>query len=145
MGAAPDHAPSGALVKLGFAAAQVVQEYGYDSDVDDEFRFAVEDHTSTALEDEEYPDVADAALIWWRDGDGDLGDILVEALTNLVDRGFLVLLTPKAGRGGYIDASDVEDAATITGLHTSGTVNAGADWSATRLVAPRSARSTQPK
>ncbi len=140
MGAVADHASSGGLSKLGFTSGQVVQEFGYDSDVDDELRFAIEDVTATELEDEEYPDVADAALIWWRDGDGDLVDVLVESLTNLVERGFLVLMTPKAGRDGYVDASDIEDAATTTGLHTSGTVNAAHDWCGTRLVAPKSAR-----
>ncbi|HEX2704169.1 MAG TPA: DUF3052 family protein, partial [Candidatus Lustribacter sp.] len=96
--------------------------------------------TTTVLEDEDYGDVADAVLIWWRDGDGDLVDILVESKPNLVERGFLVLVTPKAGRSGYVDASEVEDAAKITGLHAAGTVSACPDWSATRLVSPRSAR-----
>ena len=34
---------STAVARLGFTRDQVVQEFGYDSDVDDEFRFAVED------------------------------------------------------------------------------------------------------
>ena len=55
--------------RLGFTAGQVIQEFGYDSDVDDDFRFAIEDHTGTELEDEEYQDVADASLIWWRQDD----------------------------------------------------------------------------
>ena len=52
----------------------MIQEFGYDSDVDDEFRFAVEDHTGTELEDEDYTGGADAVLLWWREGDGDLVD-----------------------------------------------------------------------
>jgi hypothetical protein len=51
-----------------------------------------------------------------------------------------VVLTPKAGRLGHVDASDIEEAATTAGLHTSGSVNACEDWTATRLVAPKSAR-----
>ncbi len=108
--------------------------------MDDDLRFAIEDLTTTELEDEDYGDVADAVLIWWRDEDGDLVDAVVDALTNLADHGFIVVLTPKAGRVGHVDASDIEEAATTAGLHTSGTVNACEDWTATRLVAPKTAR-----
>lgn len=135
----PPHVGSGTGgEKLGFAAGQVVQEFGYDSDVDDDLRFSIEDATGSELEDEDYGDVADAVLIWWRDDDGDLADTFVDALTNLDDGGFIVLLTPKAGRFGEIDMAEVEEAATTAGLHTSGTVNPCPDWSATRIVAPRS-------
>ena len=133
-------APGSSAGKLGFTAGQVIQEFGYDSDVDDDFRFAIEDHTGTDLEDEDYQDVADASLIWWRKDDGDLVDAVVDALTNLADHGFIVVLTPKAGRVGHVDASDIEEAATTAGLHTSGTVNACEDWTATRLVAPKTGR-----
>ena len=126
--------------RLGFTAGQVIQEFGYDSDVDDDFRFAIEDHTGTDLEDEDYQDVADASLIWWRKDDGDLVDAVVDALTNLGDGGSVVVLTLKAGRSGHVEASDIEEAATTAGLHTSGAVNACEDWTATRLVAPRTAR-----
>lgn len=137
----PPHVGSGTGgEKLGFAAGQVVQEFGYDVDVDDDLRFSIEDTTGTELEDEDYGDVADAVLIWWRDDDGDLVDTFVDALTNLDDGGFIVLLTPKAGRFGEIDMAEVEEAATTAGLHTSGTVNPCPDWSATRIVAPKSRR-----
>ena len=91
-------APGSAAAKLGFTAGQVIQEFGYDDDVDDDLRFAIEDLTTTELEDEDYADVADAVMIWWRDDDGDLVDTVVDALTNLADHGFIVVLTPKAGR-----------------------------------------------
>jgi hypothetical protein len=133
-------AAPGSAARLGFAEGQVVQEFGYDADVDDDFRFALEDLTKTDLEDEDYGDVADAVLIWWRDGDGDLVDAVVDGLTNLAVAGFIVVLTPKAGRAGHLDASELEEAATTAGLHTSGAVNACEDWTATRLVAPRTAR-----
>jgi len=136
----PGPSGSGVVERLGFARDQVVQEFGYDSDVDDDLRFAIEDLTTTELEDEDYGDVADAVMIWWRDDDGDLVDTVVDALTNLADHGFIVVLTPKAGRPGHVDASDIEEAATTAGLHTSGSVNACDDWAATRLVAPKSAR-----
>lgn len=126
--------------KLGFASGQVVQEFGYDTDVDDDLRFSIEDIIGSELEDEDYGDVADAALIWWREDDGDLVDALVDALTNLDDGGFIVMLTPKAGRAGEIDMAEVEEAAGTAGLHASGTVNACPDWSATRLATPKSRR-----
>ncbi len=121
------------VARLGFTEGQVVQEFGYDSDVDDDFRFAVEDHTGTDLEDEDYGDVADAVLIWWRDGDGDLVDAVVDGLTNLADDAFIVVLTPKAGRAGHVQASDIEEAATTAGLHATSTFAIADDWSATRL------------
>lgn len=137
----PPHAGHGSGgEKLGFGAGKVIQEFGYDADVDDDLRFSIEDTTGSELEDEDYGDVADAALIWWREDDGDLVDALVDALTNLDDGGFIVLLTPKAGRAGEIEMAEVEEAATTAGLHTSGTINACPDWSATRLVAPRHRR-----
>ncbi|NNM44618.1 DUF3052 domain-containing protein [Knoellia koreensis] len=126
--------------RLGITEGQVVQEFGYDSDVDDDFRFALEDLVGSELEDEDYGDVADAVLIWWRDDDGDLVDAVVDGLTNLAEGGSIVVLTPKSGRPGHVDASDIEEAATTAGLHTSGAVNACEDWTATRLVAPKSAR-----
>lgn len=129
-----------APARLGFMPGQVVQEFGYDDDVDDDFRFAVEDLTTTELEDEDFPDVADAAMVWWRDGDGDLVDTLVDALTNLAEGGFIVVLTPKAGRPGEVDVSEVDESAIAAGLHTSGSVNACEDWTGTRLVAPKSGR-----
>lgn len=133
-------APQSAAARLGFASGQVIQEFGYDSDVDDDLRFAIEDLATTELEDEDYGDVADAVLIWWRADDGDLVDAVVDGLTNLADGGFIVLLTPKSGRPGHVEASDVEEAATTAGLHTSGAVNACDDWTATRLVAPKTNR-----
>jgi hypothetical protein len=133
-------AAPGSAARLGFAKGQVIQEFGYDADVDDDFRFAIEDLTATELEDEDYGDVADAVLIWWREDDGDLVDAVVDALTNLAEGAFIVVLTPKAGRSGHVQASDIEEAATTAGLHTSGSVNACDDWTGTRLVAPKSVR-----
>lgn len=129
-----------AVAKLGFAPQQVVLEWGYDDDVDDRLREQVEALLQTPLEDEDYDDVVDAVLLWWRDGDGDLTDTLVDALTTLEETGFIALLTPKVGRDGQVDASDVAEAAATAGLQASASLNLTAQWSATRLVAPKSAR-----
>jgi hypothetical protein len=133
-------ATNGSVGKLGFAAGQVVQEYGYDEDVDDDFRLAIEEICGSELEDENYGDVVDAVVLWWREDDGDLIDALVDALTNLAERGFILLLTPKSGRDGHVDASDIQEAALTAGLHASGSTNAARDWTGSRLVAPKSAR-----
>lgn len=133
-------APGAGLAKLGFAKGQVVQELGWDNDVDDDLRLAIEDLTTTELEDEEYGDVADAVVVWFREGDDDLVDTLVDALTNLAEGGFVVLLTPKSGRPDHVDASEIEEAAVTAGLHTVGGVNASSEWSAVRLVSPRAHR-----
>jgi hypothetical protein len=126
--------------KLGFAAGQIVQEFGYDEDVAEDLRLGIEDVIGSELEDEDYDGVADAVVLWWRDGDGDLIDDVVDALTGLVEGGFVVLLTPKVGRDNHVDASDIEEAALTAGLHASGSVGAGADWNGTRLVAPKTSR-----
>ena len=79
-------------------------------------------------------------LLWWRDGDGDLVDALVDALTPLADGGNIWLLTPKAGRGGHVEPSDIGEAAPTAGLSQTSSVSAGRDWSGTRLAAPKARR-----
>lgn len=139
-GATGGSALAPALTKLGFGAGQVVQELGWDADVDDGLRSAIEDLTTTELEDEDYADVADAVLVWFREGDDDLVDTLVDTLTNLADTGFVVLLTPKAGRFDHVDPSEIEEAAVTAGLHTAGAASVSGEWGAVRLVAPKSQR-----
>lgn len=136
-GTAPNGSPIG---KLGFAEGQVVLEIGYDDDVDDELRAQIEEAVNGELEDEDYGDVVDAVLLWWRETDGDLTDALVDALATLEDHGFIALLSPKVGLPGQVDPSDVAEAADTAGLHASASVNLTPEWSATRLVAPKTAR-----
>jgi hypothetical protein len=95
------------------------------------------------LVDVDLGDVADVVLLWWRDGDGDLVDALVDAKTDLVEGGLVWLLTPKVGRAGHVDPSDVTDAAPTAGLATTTTVSAADDWSGIKLVAPKSARTAR--
>jgi hypothetical protein len=133
-------AGAASLSKLGFAKGQVIQEFGYDDDVDDDLRFDIEDVVGNELEDEDYKDGADGVLIWYRDGDDDLVDLLVDGVTKLFDQGFVVLLTPKAGRDGHVEASEVEEAASTAGLTTGGQVNVASDWAATRLMPPKGPR-----
>ena len=82
-------APGGA-VRLGLQPGQAVQERGYDDDVDHDLRDAAADLTGAELLDEDDVDVVDAVLLWWREGDGDLVDALVDALVSLADDGVLL-------------------------------------------------------
>jgi len=138
----PDSAPEApvdtqAAARLGFTAGQVVQEIGYDEDSDEALRDAIEALTGSELVDEDYEDVVDAVLLWHREDDGDLVDVLMDALTALADGGHIWLLTPKAGRPGHIEPSDIGEAAPTAGLSQTSSVSASRDWAGTRLVAPR--------
>lgn len=138
MGLPSERAPlAGPVGRLGFKEAQIVLEYGYDDDVDDSVRQAVEELTGEPLEDEDYDGVVDAALIWWRDGDGDLADVLVESMATLEQGGFLALLTPGPGRGDRVAAYDVQEACTTSGLTASGVMPVGEQWVGQRLVGRR--------
>jgi hypothetical protein len=129
---------SGPASRLGFTAGTVVQELGWDNDTDDELRVAIEDAIDADMVDGDYGNVVDAVLLWWRDDDGDLVDGLVDALTDLVGGGSIWLLTPKVGRSGSVDAADIAEAAPIAGLSQTTTAAVSKDWTATRLVAPKS-------
>jgi hypothetical protein len=123
---------------MGLKPGMTVQELGWDEDVDDELRVALEDAIDADLVDGDHGDVVDAVVLWWRAEDGDLVDALVDALTDLVGGGAIWLLTPKIGRPGAVEPSEITEAAPIAGLSTTTTVAVSKDWTATRLVAPKS-------
>jgi hypothetical protein len=127
--------------RLGLKPGQTVQEIGYDDDCDEELRQAVVAITGTELVDDGFDDVVDVVLLWWRDGDGDLVDALVDGLTSLAAGGDIWLLTPKAGRDGHVEPSDISEAAPTAGLSQTTSLSAGRDWSGARLVAPKTSRS----
>ncbi len=142
MSATADHAEerTNPAARLGFQPGQVVQELGYDDDVEQALREGIEAITGTELVDEDHDDVADAVMLWFREEDGDLTDALVDA-TTMIDAGSPVwLLTPKTGREGYVEPSEIGEAAQTAGLAQTSTVNAGKDWSGSRLVTPKTAR-----
>jgi hypothetical protein len=115
----------------------VVQELGWDSDTDDELRVAIEDAIDSDMVDTDYGNVVDAVVLWWRDEDGDLVDGLVDSLTDLVGGGAIWLLTPKVGRPNAVDPADITEAAPIAGLALTTTAAVSKEWSATRLVTPK--------
>ncbi|HET9500795.1 MAG TPA: DUF3052 domain-containing protein [Marmoricola sp.] len=123
--------------RLGLKAGMVVQELGWDEDVDDAVRVALEDAIDADLVDGDYGDVVDAVVLWWREGDGDLVDALVDSKTDLAGGGAIWLFSPKVGRPSAVDAADIAEAAPVAGLSTTSTVPISADWMATKLVAPK--------
>lgn len=126
--------------RLGIKPGYVVQELGYDDDCDEDLRDAIADVNGVELVDEDYDDVVDVVLLWWREDDGDLVDTLVDAVSPLTDGGYIWLLTPKAGREGHVEPSDIREAAPTAGLSQTSSLSAGRDWSGTRLVAPKARR-----
>jgi hypothetical protein len=123
---------------MGFIPNMIVQELGWDEDVDDELRIAIEQAITGDMVDGDYGNVVDAVVLWWRDEDGDLVDGLVDSLTDLVGGGAIWLLTPKVGRPNAVDPADVAEAAPIAGLATTTTAPVAKDWAATKLVRPKS-------
>jgi len=130
----------GLAERLGLKPGQVVQEIGWDEDVDEDLRESIEDLTGNELLDEDTDDVVDVALLWWRDGDGDLFDALTNAMRSLAEGGQIWLLTPKAGREGHVEPSDIGEDAITAGLSQTSTISAAPDWSGTRLVPPKGRR-----
>jgi hypothetical protein len=125
---------------MGFEPGQLVLEIGRGSDSDVSLRSAISTITGTSLIEDETNEVVDAVILWWRDGDGDLEDELVDALTYLSESGPVWVLTPKAGRDGHVEPSDIQDAAPNVGLSQTSTFAVASDWSATRLVARKTAK-----
>ncbi len=126
--------------RLGLSAGMTVQELGYDDDVDPMLRDGIETIVGGELVDEDYEDVVDVVVMWWREDDGDLADGLLDAIGPLTDQGVVWLMTPKPGRPGHIEAEDIADAAPTAGLQQTSTISAGPQWQGTRLVAPRAKR-----
>lgn len=137
--ARPSDAKSTVGEKLGLTTGQVVQELGWDDDVDDNLRIEIEDTIDGELIDEAM-DAVDVVLLWWRDDDGDLVDGLVDSVLDLSANGVLWLLTPKVGRSGYVDNSDISEAAVTAGLSLTNSAHVSPDWAAHKLVRPRGSR-----
>jgi hypothetical protein len=122
--------------KLGITHGMVVQELGWDNDVDDDLRAVLEQQCGSELVDEDSDEVVDVAVLWWRDGDGDLVDALVDAIGPLADDGSVWVLSPKTGKPGHVEPSEIAEAAPTAGLTQTQAMNLG-DWAATKLVQPK--------
>ena len=126
--------------RMGFAQGQIILEVGLKSDCDQDLRNSLLQKTGTEFIEGSAHEVVDSVLLWWRDDDGDLVDELVDALTFLTEEGPIWVLTPKVGRDGHVEASEIQDSAPTSGLSLTTTFQASKDWIATRLVARKSGR-----
>jgi hypothetical protein len=125
---------------MGLAKEDLVLEVGHDSDCDSTLRDQLMTITGTQFLKGSTSEVVDAVIIWWREGDGDLVDELMDALTYLSETGPIWVLTPKVGRDGHVEPSDIQDAAPIAGLSVTSTIALAKDWTATRLVARKAGK-----
>lgn len=130
---------SNRAVAMGLDRGVAVQELGWDSDVDEELRDDIMDLTGEEFVYEAV-EAVDVVLLWWRAEDGDLADGLVDALTDLASHGAIWLLTPKVGRPGYVDATDLAEAALTAGLSLANAASLASKWQAHKLVRPKGIR-----
>lgn len=132
--------PSGTGIaeRLGLKPGMIVMESGYDDDADEELRDGISATIGEDMVDEDTDEVVDVVLLWYRDGDGDLADVLVDAIAPLADDGYIWLLTPKRGRESYVEPSDIAEAASIAGLSQTSIATIGHEWAAARLVGRKS-------
>ena len=142
MSTSADHAAQRGLAeKIGIEPGMVVQVVGADRpgpEVDQSLLASVAERTGTELiTSEDSDEVVDIILLWWREGDGDLVDTLVDSLTNLAENGVVWLLTPKAGRDGHVSPADIDEAAPTAGLSATLSTSAAPEWSGSRLVSPK--------
>ena len=120
--------------RLGLTPGMVVQEFGFDADVCEALRAGIEAATGEILVDEDFGDVTDAAIVWFRDGDDDLADLLMDVQALLDSGSQVVLLTPKAGKTGHVPSSEVQEGSSLGGMHATSSFVVDANWAATVLV-----------
>ncbi|MFC2266591.1 MAG: DUF3052 domain-containing protein [Peptidiphaga sp.] len=127
------------MSSLGFASGSVIQEFGYDDDVDEAVRAQIEEETGQELVDEDYRDIVDGAVAWWRDEDGDvddLADLFLDMKANLEsDVSPCWVLVPGTRSPGYVTADVIKDAAETAGLMATTSVAVGAAWMGVKLTA----------
>lgn len=120
--------------RMGFEKGQLVLEVGHGPDSDENLRKQIIELIGEPLIENSTSEVVDAVLIWFREDDGDLTDELVDALTFLSETGPIWVLTPKVGREGHVEPSDIQDAANTAGLSQTSTIAVAPNWSATKIV-----------
>lgn len=124
---------------LELKKGQVVQEFGWDEDVDEALRARFEEETGEELADEDSLDMFDGALVWWRADDGDmedLADLLVDARSNLDNgSGIIWVMVPAHGSEGFVDHVVVDEAAQTAGLSATNAAALSETWTGVRLSA----------
>ncbi|MDO4784993.1 MAG: DUF3052 domain-containing protein [Propionibacteriaceae bacterium] len=133
-----DHS-SNVASKLGLVPGMVVQELGWDSDADEQLRSDLMDAIDADMV-EEAVEAVDVVVLWWRKDDGDVVDGLVDSLTDLSTDGYIWLLTPKLGRPGFVDPSDLAEGAVTAGMALTTSATVSPDWQAHKIVRPKGNR-----
>ena len=126
--------------RLGIKPGDLILESGLGSDADDALRKEIFAAAGSEPVGDGAREVVDVVLLWWREDDGDLIDAMVDSLTFLDAHGVVWLFTPKVGRAGHVEPSDIQESAQTAGLAQTSTFAACADWSATKLTAPKGGR-----
>ncbi|QOR48480.1 DUF3052 domain-containing protein [Trueperella pecoris] len=123
---------------FGFGVGQIIQEFGFDDDVDMSLRTAIEEITGEQLEDEEYRGSADGTIAWWRSDDGDvddLTDLFVDCASGLAEESAQIWLMVPEQRTQYsVPMEDVKEAADTAGLSVTSTRHLESGWTAFRVV-----------
>ena len=134
--AASDGVPDNPAAGLGLWPGTIVQELGWDSDVDYDLRAGIEEIICDELTDEDatlYESVH-CVLLWWRNGDGNLRRQLTEAQRSLIDDGQIWLFTPTAGPD-HVDSAKITQSAATAGLHHISTLSINT-WTGHHLCRP---------
>ena len=130
----------GMAARLGIKPGDVILESGKRDDADEALRSEIFAAAGTSPVDDGSQEVVDVVLLWWREDDGDLVDSLMDSLTFLDAQGVIWLFTPKMGRAGHVEPSDIQESAQTAGLTQTSTFAASAQWSATKLTSPKGGR-----
>ena len=120
--------------RMGIEPGFLVLQRGFGDDCDSAISEEIAKVSGSALLGEDSQEVVDAVITWYRDGDDDLVDELVDCLTYLTESGAIWLLTPKVGRDGHVEASDIQDAVNIAGLSQTSTIAVAPNWTATKIM-----------
>ena len=120
--------------RMGFEKGQLILEIGHGSDCDENLRQQIVQIVGEPFIQNDTNEVVDCVLIWFREDDGDLTDELVDALAFLSESGTIWVLTPKVGRDGHVQASDIHDAVNIAGLSQTSTIAVAPNWTATKIM-----------
>ena len=120
--------------RMGFEKGQLILEIGHGSDCDENLRQQIVEIVGEPFIQNDTNEVVDCVLIWFREDDGDLTDELVDALAFLSESGTIWVLTPKVGRDGHVEASDIQDAVNIAGLSQTSTIAVAPNWTGTKIM-----------
>ena len=131
------HETSLSVSEMGFKEEQVIQEFGWDEDVDENLRQAIMDQIDDDLADEDFTGMSDGALIWWRDDDGnavDLSDLRMDAMGNMDEGGRIWVLSPIASDPQAVDPRLIEEAAKTAGMNPTTSEVVSPQWAGTQIV-----------